>query len=219
MNKPTKPIRETRRAAPAEWLSLGAAARLLGVHTSTLRMWADKGEIPAQRTAGRHRRFRRADIEAWAAARRDVRPSEGQLIVEHMLGRTRLQMAEGRLADAEWYRSLSETSKHAFRDAGRQLLGALMRHLEEADGPALDEARQVGREYERLGRAAGLSLPEKVALFLFFSEFLYESVLDVYRESGRRAAGQWAHLHRRVATFINAVLLALVEAHAAADGG
>ena len=42
-----------------EWLNLGEAAEILGVHPSTLRAWADHGEIPAHRTPGKHRRFRR----------------------------------------------------------------------------------------------------------------------------------------------------------------
>jgi hypothetical protein len=51
-------------------------------------------------------------------------------------------------------------------------------------------------------------------MFHYFADFLYESVLDVYQASGMRAAREWAQMHRRVTHFTNAVLLALVEAHA-----
>ena len=61
--------------AKGEWLTLSAAAALLGVHASTLRLWADHGEVASTRTAGGHRRFRHDDIEAFAAARREVRPT------------------------------------------------------------------------------------------------------------------------------------------------
>ena len=81
-----------------EWLNLSDAAALLGVHPSTLRAWSDRGDIPAHRTPGKHRRFRRADIEHWADSRREAHTSPGQLIVENVLGRTRMQMAEGGLA-------------------------------------------------------------------------------------------------------------------------
>lgn len=194
-----------------DWLNLSQAAEILGVHPSTVRLWADKGEIPAHRTAGGHRRFRRQEIETWAAARRDVRPPAGQMIVQNALGRTRLQMAEGRLKDEAWYGRLDEARRQAFRESGRRLLSALMVYL--ADDPAAEaEAQALGAEYARLGQGAGLSLAETVRLFQYFADFLYESVLDVYQASGLRAAREWAQMHRRVTHFTNAVLLVLVEA-------
>ncbi len=46
-----------------EWLTLGQAARYLGVAQSTIRRWADDGRVRAFYTPGRHRRFRLADLE------------------------------------------------------------------------------------------------------------------------------------------------------------
>jgi len=197
----------------AEWLNLGEAAELLGVHPSTLRAWADRGDLPAHRTPGKHRRFRRADVEAWAAARIESRPFAGQMIVENALGRTRMQMAEGQLNHTAWYPRLSDARKREFREAGRRLLNQLLRFLGEEGEAALAEAKDIGREYERLGREAGLSLSETVSVFLYFRDFLYDSVIDVYQASGQRVAREWAQMHRRIAAFTNMVLLALVEAH------
>ncbi len=56
------------RRAPAndpEWLTLGQAARYLGVAQSTLRKWSDAEMIPAFYTPGRHRRYRRGDLDAF----------------------------------------------------------------------------------------------------------------------------------------------------------
>lgn len=200
-----------------EWLNLSEAAELLGVHPSTLRAWADRGDLPAHRTPGKHRRFRRGDVEAWAAARVESRPFAGQMIVENALGRTRMQMAEGRLSGTEWYQRLDDTRKREFREAGRRLLNVLLSYLGEAGEAALAEGKDIGRAYERLGREAGLSLSETLNLYLYFREFLYDSVVDVYQASGQRAAREWAQMHRRIAAFTNAVLLALVEAHEARE--
>src|SRR3954453_23673078 len=47
----------------SEWLTLGQAARFLGVAQSTVRKWSDSGRVPAFYTPGGHRRYRRADLE------------------------------------------------------------------------------------------------------------------------------------------------------------
>jgi excisionase family DNA binding protein len=50
-----------------EWLTLGQAARFLGVAQSTIRKWSDQGRVPAFYTPGGHRRFRRGDLESFLA--------------------------------------------------------------------------------------------------------------------------------------------------------
>ena len=45
----------------SEWLTLGQAARFLGVAQSTIRKWSDNGRVPAFYTPGGHRRYRRSD--------------------------------------------------------------------------------------------------------------------------------------------------------------
>jgi excisionase family DNA binding protein len=56
-----------RRAAGSEpdWLTLGQAAKFLGVAQSTIRKWSDQGRLPAFYTPGGHRRYRRADLDAF----------------------------------------------------------------------------------------------------------------------------------------------------------
>ncbi len=48
-----------------EWLTLGQAAKFLGVAQSTIRKWSDQGRVPAFYTPGGHRRFRRRDLESF----------------------------------------------------------------------------------------------------------------------------------------------------------
>src|SRR5207247_4776708 len=49
----------------SEWLTLGQAARFLGVARSTIRKWSDQGRVPAFYTPGGHRRYRRRDLETF----------------------------------------------------------------------------------------------------------------------------------------------------------
>src|SRR5918997_3501811 len=59
-------------AAPAlggaDWLTLGQAAKYLGVAQSTIRKWCDSGRLPAFYTPGGHRRLRRSDLDAFLGA-------------------------------------------------------------------------------------------------------------------------------------------------------
>jgi excisionase family DNA binding protein len=48
-----------------DWLTLGQAARFLGVAQSTIRKWSDQGRVPAFYTPGGHRRYRRTDLESF----------------------------------------------------------------------------------------------------------------------------------------------------------
>jgi excisionase family DNA binding protein len=57
--------RGDRGAATAqpEWLTLGQAAKYLGVAQSTMRKWSDLGRVSAFYTPGGHRRYRRSDLD------------------------------------------------------------------------------------------------------------------------------------------------------------
>ena len=58
----------SQRLAPAgepDWLTLGQAAKYLGVAQSTIRKWSDQGRVPAFYTPGGHRRYRRGDLDAF----------------------------------------------------------------------------------------------------------------------------------------------------------
>ncbi|HEX6491087.1 MAG TPA: response regulator [Gaiellaceae bacterium] len=56
------------RLAPAsdpDWLTLGQAAKFLGVAQSTIRKWSDQGRVPAFYTPGGHRRYQRRDLDSF----------------------------------------------------------------------------------------------------------------------------------------------------------
>jgi len=60
--------REDRSRTPVptnepDWLTLGQAAKYLGMAQSTIRKWSDNGRLPAFYTPGGHRRYRRSDLD------------------------------------------------------------------------------------------------------------------------------------------------------------
>lgn len=71
-----------RSGQPPQLLSVSAAARLLGVSSSSLRAWAAAGRVPHVRTAGGHRRFPLDDLISWLAERGGAPPSPHQRLQE-----------------------------------------------------------------------------------------------------------------------------------------
>jgi excisionase family DNA binding protein len=65
MTPPRDPIARRAPANEPDWLTLGQAAKYLGVAQSTIRKWSDVGRVPAFYTPGGHRRYRRADLDAF----------------------------------------------------------------------------------------------------------------------------------------------------------
>lgn len=69
MGSQALPERRPRMGHDRAWLPISAAARALGVSTSTLRAWAAEGQVPHVRTAGGHRRFDPDELADWLTAR------------------------------------------------------------------------------------------------------------------------------------------------------
>ncbi|HEY4667502.1 MAG TPA: helix-turn-helix domain-containing protein [Anaerolineales bacterium] len=189
------------------WIGLSEAARLLGVHPSTVRAWADGGKLQVHRTPGGHRRFLLPEIEQWGADR-GRRASEAQVVIENVIGRTRLEVP--RLQNQHWYLKLTETQREAYREESRRLLEQVGRFIGRPAEVAGPEAAQIGREYARISLQAKMTLIEAVEAFLFFRSFLMESLFSL---SEVRSAPSWDEMHREASHFADRVLLALIEAY------
>jgi excisionase family DNA binding protein len=198
-----------------EWINLSEAAELLGVHPATIRAWADRGDLPMQRTAGGHRRFRRADVMARAVAQDRNQVTAVHIIIQSMLGRTRLEMAEGALHNSAWYRSLSDNARQQHRDLGHQLLHLVVAHISTklADEEVMATAQQIGQDYALLGCANGLSLVETTRAYLFFRESLSQTIYDMIETSGAQSPTDWRRIRQQIVCLTNEVLLALIGAY------
>ena len=150
----------------SEWLTLGQAARFLGVAQSTIRKWSDQGRVPAFYTPGGHRRYRRADLESFLDRSGPGRPAEGgparpprRRRREGARARPRQSRVRG-LRRARGRRAPTRASRRSRRrspispprrdDAARRRLG------DAAPRPgALRRRRDPGRDVQRQGRRGG----------------------------------------------------------------
>jgi excisionase family DNA binding protein len=66
-----------------DWLTLGQAAKYLGMAQSTIRKWSDSGRLPAFYTPGGHRRYRRSDLDQFLERGGSAAPrrSEGRRVI------------------------------------------------------------------------------------------------------------------------------------------
>src|SRR3954468_10738146 len=64
-----------------EWMTLGQAAKYLGVAQSTIRKWSDLGRVPAFYTPGGHRRYRRTDLDAFLQRSGPGKPARGPMVL------------------------------------------------------------------------------------------------------------------------------------------
>ena len=202
-----------------KWLSLSQAAEVLGVHPSTVRSWADQGSLPAQRTQGGHRRFRRTDVEQWQLLRNEHAIPESNTVFYGMLRTTRLQIEEARLENQEWYRKLDDEARRQYRLSGRSLVQGLAIHLS-ATGDGMEaEARSLGYEYASRGQRCGLDCVEAAHAFQFFRSAVMESVLNAYEAAGVRSPQAWTDMVRKMITFSDLIMLTLLETYEALQRG
>lgn len=201
----------TKKETP-EWVSLRHAADLLGVHPATVRNWADKGELPSRRTAGGHRRFNVAELMRQAESHTDLQPLEVQVIIQNALGSTRMSVGDETLTTATWYTAMSENTRGILRVQGRAVLEGLRKYLAQgAPDALLSEAIRLGKEYAQALAADGMTLPQATRGFFYFSDFVINAILTWTELSQPRNPSEWANLLRQVNTFINAMLLSLIE--------
>jgi excisionase family DNA binding protein len=202
----------------SEWVSLGEAAAILGVHPTTVRHWADSGDLPSQRTPGGHRRFRRSDLTQWSTARntgREIAPSEAQLMMQSALGRARMEVGDGQLEGLAWYDHLDEKARKIHRMLGRRLLDVLTRYLADPGNqtPLLNEVRQLGIEYADLSLAYSISLSDSLRAFLFFRDLLTDSVIQLAEMLSLRTPLDWGDRLRQVNHITDELLMALVDGY------
>lgn len=201
----------------SEWVSLGEAANILGVHPTTVRHWADSGALPSRRTPGGHRRFQRSALRQWAN-RQEAQPDspgKAQLMLQTALGRARMEVVDGQLHGLPWYDKLDHDARRAHSGLGRRLLTVLTRYLSSPDeyDELYDDVRSIGFEYAQISHDQQLTLVETVQAFLFFRDLLVDSVIQMAETLSLHTPADWGSRLRQTNHITDEMLLALIEAY------
>ncbi len=195
-----------------DWLTLSDAAKLLGVHPSTIRLWSDKGAIPVHKTQGGHRRYKRGEILLWAETNSKSRAEaiEPESMMQEVIKNVRMQISEGRLQEESWYQKLDEDARVQYRMSARSLFQGLMTYMTTRGEESASEAYAIGYEYASRARRYNLSYVDAVRAFLFFRDTLVEFVIKVYMDANvptKQATDMYTRLH----TFTDEILISLLD--------
>lgn len=200
---------------PLDWMTLSQAAQALGIHPSTLRRWADQGEIPCVRTPGGHRRFRGSDLRRFLDARTEAALADPpRRLARSLVLRTRREMESERIVEAPWHAAFSEEERVARRASGRRLLGLAIQFTSRTTGrqAVVEEACGIGRAYGIDAAERGLSLVDTLKAFFFFREALIRSARPGLLRRGQYDAED-VHIHRSLRAFLDKVLFAAMGAY------
>jgi excisionase family DNA binding protein len=200
---------------PSKWLTLTQTAELLGVHPSTVRSWSDKGQVPVHRTEGRHRRYRRSEIELWERAARQDHATGSENIAQHALRQIHFKIREGLLESEPWYQKLDDEARQQYRKSGVVLVQGLVNFLSCDRENAIAEASSLGYEYASRGRRYGLDHIDAMRAYLFFRNLLLEAIICVYLESNIQEGTVWQGMLSKFHAFTDQIMLSLLETYQA----
>lgn len=170
-----------------EWVSLGRASRLLGVSHSTVRRWADAGEIRSYRTSGGHRRILEEDVRQFMAQSTQAASAvDTDRISELAVARVKRRLSRRRQShEMDAFAGLDKSTRDRLRFIGRQLVDLFARFVSSRTRPErfIDDARSIGGEYGRTLVAAGVTLTDAVMTFNALRHSLEETAAQLASEA------------------------------------
>jgi len=169
------------------WVTLGAASQLLGVSESTIRRWADAGEVRSYRTSGGHRRILESDLHQIVAQAAATPGRDADRISDIALGRVKRRLSRGRQTHSMvMLQGLSDEGRSRLRLMGRQMVDLFARYI--ASGSRgerfREDARTIGHEYGRMLVSSEIGLTTAVATFNQLRRSLEETASQIATEAG-----------------------------------
>ena len=197
-----------------QWLTLSDAASLLGVHGTTLRRWADNGQIPFMLTPGGHRRFAMSDLNQFAASRRQAQSPNSieQLWAENALIQTRQTISAHKQDD--WLAQYDDQMREEHRLLGRRLMGLTLQYISdpEANGNLLKQAEEIGQQYGRLCHQADMPPTQALQTTLLFRDMLVDTAFQLPSSASIKPEAN-LRLMRRINELLNVVHLAIAKSY------
>ncbi len=177
---------ENDAAPKTTWLTLGAASQLLGVSESTVRRWADAGQVRAYRTSGGHRRVAEEDLRQLVITPAAPNARDSVRISDLAMARAKRRISGGKAPQSRAFEAFSGEAREKLRLIGRQLVDLFARFITTgAKGERFaEDARTVGHEYGRTLVTEGIGLTAAIATFNVMRYSLEETAAQIASEAG-----------------------------------
>lgn len=207
------------RQGMIQWLTLKEASEFLGVHFTTLRKWADEGEIRVFRTPGGHRRFSAADLRRFLEerVRQDVVPDSDAFLTV-AVDRVREELQKVPHDMGRWAYQADEEARSLQRQRGRRLFALAIAYALKPNQRArvLAEARQLGLEYGREAAESRLGLMETGRAVQFFRAQLNQVLHS--SETSHVLDADDVRVRQTIDAFLDEVLYAVLNGYEQALG-
>lgn len=210
----------SEKSPDPQWYDLSEAADFLGVHFTTLRRWADQGEIDHFRTPGGKRRFTRRNLEAFLEKNRQQSQALAttEQLEDRALFKTRQSLQAVHSTGASWMQRIDPEKRMLMRGTGHRIMALLMQFNSRSSNAQLflDEGNRIAAEYGQICQQAGLTVSESLQAFMTFRS----SILDSIHETSdfvNIIDSEGQNLYHRSSQFLDAFLIAMVDAFCAAE--
>ncbi len=197
-----------------QWLTLKEASDFLGIHFTTLRTWADNGDIQVFRTPGGHRRFSSTDLRRFLEKRVDRSELVNRsAVIDNAIQHVHREMARLPSEQLQWQYQLDDEAKVARRNRGQQLFAlALSFVMKPAQRERiLEEGRKLGHEYGQEAHRNKVNLVESGRAVRFFRNQLVQAVSAI--ESPELLDADDLRIQQEIDHFLDEVLYAVLEGY------
>lgn len=204
----------TARPSGMQWLTLKEASEFLGVHFTTLRKWADEGEIRVFRTPGGHRRFSVADLRRFLEerVRHEVTP-DSEAVLSVAVDRVREELQKIPHDTGGWAHQTDDEARDLQRQRGRRLFALAIAYALKPNQRerVLAEGRQLGLEYGREAAESRLGLMETGRAVQFFRAQLNQVLHS--SETSHVLDADDVRVRQTVDAFLDEVLYAVLSGY------
>ena len=181
---------------------------------TTLRAWADKGEIRVMRTPGGHRRFSMADLRRFLDERAShaIIANEDSLVAA-AVGRVHQEIAKTDASPVKWRYELDDSAQSARQARGRRLFSLAISFVlkPKQREHLLDEGRKLGTEYGEEAAKNAVSLVETGRAVQFFRQQLFQAVHDI--DGPEPLDADDVRIHQALNHFLDEVLYAVLDGY------
>lgn len=201
-------------ASQRQWLTLKDASDVLGVHFTTLRTWADNGEIQVFRTPGGHRRFSVTDLRRFLKERVEREASaKPPSVIENAIQQVQTEMAKLPHEHLPWRYPLEDEAQMLRRNRGQQLfalaLSYVMKPMQRER--ILAEGHRLGEEYGREAYQNGVNLADSGRAVRFFRNQLVQAVRA--EEAPELLNADDLRIQQQLDLFLDEVLYAVLKGY------